>query len=209
MKGIFNPDNPVMALLTQLADLVIVNLLWFVCSIPIVTLGASTTALYYVCLKLAGREDVTAVKDFFASFKQNFKQATVIWLFFLVVFAFLGLDIYSVTTLSLYGSTSGTVLLGVFLLAAAVALPMFLFAFAVQARFDNAVKNTLKNAALLGIANPGHTVLMVAVDALLGVLCARYCPFLLPVLPVWFNSLLIKRIFTKVAPQDKTQEETR
>ena len=80
MGRFFNLDSPVMVALTKMADLIIVNLLAFFCCLPIITVGASMTALHYVVLKVVRDEECYIVKSFFKSFKENFKQATVIWL---------------------------------------------------------------------------------------------------------------------------------
>ena len=60
------------------------NLLWVVCSLPIFTIGASTTALYYVACKIAKNEEGDITQQFFRSLRANFKQATLIWLIMLV-----------------------------------------------------------------------------------------------------------------------------
>ena len=85
LSGLFNYDNPVWRFIGKFWDVLILNVLWLVCSIPIVTIGASTTAMYYVTLKLARDEDGYTIRSFFKSFKENFRQATVIWLIFLAV----------------------------------------------------------------------------------------------------------------------------
>lgn len=85
LSGFFNYDNPVWRFIGKFGDLIILNVLWFVCSIPIFTIGASTTAVYYVTLKLARNDDGYTIRSFFKSFKENFKQATIIWLIMLAV----------------------------------------------------------------------------------------------------------------------------
>ena len=92
LSGFFNYDNPVWRFIGKFGDLIILNVLWFVCSIPIFTIGASTTAVYYVTLKLARNDDGYTIRSFFKSFKENFKQATIIWLIMLAVGLILGFD---------------------------------------------------------------------------------------------------------------------
>ena len=72
------------------------NLLWFVCCLPIVTIGASTAALYYCTLKIADDEHTHMAPMFFRAFKENFRQATVLWLILLAVGILLGGDGYIV-----------------------------------------------------------------------------------------------------------------
>ena len=74
LQGLFNYDNPVWRFIGKLGDLIVLNILWTICSIPIFTIGASTTAVYYVTLKLVRDEDDSTIKAFFRSFKSNFKH---------------------------------------------------------------------------------------------------------------------------------------
>ena len=84
LQGIFNYDNPVWRFIGKLGDLMILNILWVICSIPIFTMGASTTAVYYVTMKLVRGDDGYTLRNYFKSFKDNFKQATVICLLMLL-----------------------------------------------------------------------------------------------------------------------------
>lgn len=80
MRNFFNPDNMVFRFMGRLSDLMILNFLWIICSIPIFTIGASTTALYSVTLELAKENEDYIIKSFFKSFKKNFKNSTLLWL---------------------------------------------------------------------------------------------------------------------------------
>ena len=71
MHNFFNPDNAVMQFITKVVYSVYLNILWFICCIPIVTAGASTTALFYVTLKMVRNEEGNITKAFFSSFKSN------------------------------------------------------------------------------------------------------------------------------------------
>ena len=94
MGRFFNLDSPVMVALTKMADLIIVNLLAFFCCLPIITVGASMTALHYVVLKIVRDEECYIVKSFFKSFKENFKQATGIWLIEVVLIIIFAADFW-------------------------------------------------------------------------------------------------------------------
>ena len=85
MKGLFDYDSGFFRALDKLGSLFILNLITLVCSIPFVTVGAAFTALYYVTMKMVKDEETYILKDYFRSFRQNFVQATVIWLIFFVV----------------------------------------------------------------------------------------------------------------------------
>ena len=84
LRGIFDLDNPVMRFLSRVADIMILNLLFILCSIPVFTTGASLSALYYCLFKMKEGTEGYLVRKFFHSFRENFKQATLMWLIMLV-----------------------------------------------------------------------------------------------------------------------------
>lgn len=160
---IFAQDGPVVRLLTVLADLIFLNILWLVCSLPVVTFGASTTACYYVGLRMT-RGDYSVGKDFFRSFRQNFKQATVMWLILAFLGAFFYFDFRFLEVVSFPGQTVVKVLLMLF---SALTIFVALYAFPLLAQFENKLKITLKNALLLSFKHIFRTVTMAAVYVLL------------------------------------------
>ena len=85
MDRLFNMDNKFFTVMGRVADLIMLNVVFLICCLPIVTIGASLTALHYVTLKMARNEESYIIRSFFKSFKQNFKQATVINLIMLAV----------------------------------------------------------------------------------------------------------------------------
>ena len=106
----FSYESKFSQLLLKLCNACMLNVLWFLCSLPIVTMGAATTALYYACLKIVREEDSHVAAQFFRSFRQNFRQATQIWLILLGCGLFLGLDGYILCRLRLTsGGTMGVI----------------------------------------------------------------------------------------------------
>ena len=92
MGRFFNMDNKFFVFMGKVADLCMLNLLCIACCIPVVTAGASLTALYYVTLKMVRNEEAYIFRSFFKSFKENFKQATIINVIMLIVAVLLYLD---------------------------------------------------------------------------------------------------------------------
>ena len=90
--NILKPDSPVMDFISTIADLIILNLLFIICSIPIVTFGAAYSAKYYVAMKKVRGEDSGTIKPFFKAFKRNFKQSTLVWIIMLITISIIGLD---------------------------------------------------------------------------------------------------------------------
>ena len=95
LQGLFNYDNPVWRFIGKLGDLILLNILWIVCSIPIVTAGAATTAVYYVTLKLVRDENDGTIKKLFSiPLRRNFVQSTIIWVILLAAGALLAFDFW-------------------------------------------------------------------------------------------------------------------
>lgn len=209
LSGLFNYDNPVWRFIGKFFDLMILNLLWFVCSIPIVTMGASTTAVYYVTLKLVRDEEGSTIKDFFKSFKENFRQATCLWLIFLAAGAVIGFDFYFFLRIQNVQSNFRTIMLAVFLAFAIVYLGMLLFAFPLQARFYNPVKKTLFNSFFMSIRHFLPSIGMLAIDAgflalaliILPMLQALLFLFGLPLF-AFFHSFVLVGIFDRYLPKE-------
>lgn len=83
MRHLFNLENPIWRFIGNLADFFLLSLCWYLCCIPVITLGCGTTAMYYVTMKMAANQEGYTVRSFWSSFKVNFKVSTVIWLLFL------------------------------------------------------------------------------------------------------------------------------
>lgn len=98
MSRFFNPDNPVMEFIAKVFDLVILNLIFIFSCVPIITIGASTSALSYVTFKMVRGEDPYIWRNFWKSFRQNFKQGTLVWIFSILIFIFLGMDFYIINS---------------------------------------------------------------------------------------------------------------
>ena len=148
LQGLFNYDNPVWRFIGKLGDLIILNILWMITSIPIFTVGASTTALYYVTLKLVRDEDGYTLKSYFKSFKENFRQATIIWMIMLAAGLLLGFDLYFFLYMQTEASRFRTIMVTVFGSLTLVYACILTYVFPIQSRFYNPVKKTLFNAFL-------------------------------------------------------------
>ena len=117
MGSLFNLDNPIWRFMGKLVDVFILTLLWAVCCIPIITIGPASTAVYYVTLKLVRDEESYTVRSFFKSFKENFKQGSVIGIIMTLLLVFFLYDIYAYFMMGTQISRIlGIVFLGIFLL---------------------------------------------------------------------------------------------
>ena len=209
LSGFFNYDNPVWRFIGKFGDLIILNVLWFVCSIPIFTIGASTTAVYYVTLKLARNDDGYTIRSFFKSFKENFKQATIIWLIALVV----GI-IFAGDFMILRNSTVsfGKVIMVLITIVAVIYLFTMIYIFPVLSRFENTVKNTIRNSFLMSVLNLPKTILLIIINLIPTVLLLvtlQAMPLLILFgfsVPAYVASMLFVKIFKRFEPEE--EEET-
>lgn len=213
MGKIFDLDSPVMRFLSRMADLMILNVIMTICCLPIITIGASVTAMHYVMLKMVRNEEGYIVKDFFKSFKMNFKQATIIWLIMLVmIFVFVG-DYFIVNYSGLEFPQ------GMGLILAVVATLIFIvstYIFPVLSRFDNTIKNTIKNGCMMSIMAAPKAVLMAALTVA-PIVLALITPAILPLvllfgiaLPGFLSAKLYSGTFRKFEPEVEapvTEEE--
>lgn len=195
---------------TKIADVIILDLLVLICSIPIFTIGASITAGYYVAMKMSQNHESYIFSSFFKSFRQNFRQSTVIWLILLVLGILLFVDFRIVLTQDIGISRIFLYLLGCVSLLLSFVL---LYVFPVLAKFYNSIKHTLRNAFLMALRHLPYTLLMLLISALpftillLNVSIAmRVLPLYLLLgfsLPIYLNSYFFNRIFENYIPEEE------
>lgn len=212
MNKIFNFEGPVFTFLSRLADLFWLNLLYILCCIPVITAGAATTALYYVTLKMAKDEEGYITKSYFKSFKENFVQATLIWIVFLVIFVVMFMDFRIANGGSmaevLKSSTVSDVVIVAVGVMTIVLMMTLVYVFPLLAQFDNTVVNTIKNAFLISIRHLPYTFLLLVITAIPYVLI-WFSPALLLLVVIMFsatayiNSKFLNRIFVLYMPKEE------
>ena len=212
----FSYESKFSQLLLKLCYACCLNLLWFVCSLPIFTIGASTTALYYASFKVVRDEESHVGAHFFRAFRENFRQATVIWLILLGVGLFLGGDVYVLYHLrqTAEGNLAvlWTLILAVVIAASLVYVIVLLYVFPLIASVENTNLAMLKNAFLIGTHYLFASILVFAVHfAMFFVVVAWFTPLLVfgeglcALISAWLlNSILISVSGT---PEDKQEDE--
>ncbi len=179
----FSYESKFSQLLLKLCYACYLNLLWFVCSLPIVTVGASTTALYYTCLKIVRDEENHVGATFFRAFRENFKQSTVLWLILLGIGIFLGADGYILYHLRKISegppAVMWTLILAVVIAAAIAYVIELLYVFPLVASVQNTNAAMLKNAFFVGTHYLFATILVFAVHfAMFFVVVAWFTPLI-------------------------------
>ena len=156
----FSLDSKFSQIMGRVFDLMMLNIIFLIMCIPIVTIGANFTAMYYVTLKMSKNEETYIFRTYWKSFRENFKQATAIWLILLAVLIVLILDLLLVMRMP------GTItyLRFVFLVLIFFEAMVLSYVFPVLSRFDNTVKNTIKNSILMAIRHLPWTIMILLVN---------------------------------------------
>lgn len=189
--------------MNKLADLLILNILFLITCIPIITAGAAASALYSVMLKLVDDKESPVARMYFKAFSAYFKQATIIWLLLLLLGAILGMDFY----LYLMGKVPRTwrFLNYIFLIVLVLYVITFSYVFPFLAQFNGPVKQTFMDSVLMGIRHLPYTMLLVILTfagAIIFLCFPRTLPYILLAyltagfsVTAYFNSILYNRIF--------------
>lgn len=168
MNRLFNYENPVMQFISKIFDLIVLNLFFLLFSIPIVTMGAALSALYYVSLKILRGEEPYLWQNFFKAFRQNFKQATIVWIILLAGSVLLGMDFYIINSQDTILFAVVRVLLW---MIAGILFCIFLYIFPVISHFVCSTKQAFRNSLYMIIGFLPYTVIMLAVCGLILYLC--------------------------------------
>lgn len=158
----FKLESPFMNFLNKVADIMILGMVFMIACVPVFTVGAAFTAAYYIGFKMVKNEESYIIKGFFKAFKENFKQATAIWLLVLLLAAVLLVD-YRII---LYSGISFASWMRIATLTVTVIMMLgIVFVFPMQARFENTVKNTIKNAFLMALSHLPSAFLLIVIYA--------------------------------------------
>ena len=189
-------DGKFVKVLNRIADLVGLNLLAILFCIPIITIGASITAVYGCIFRIQEKREGYLTKDFWKLFKECFRSSTIIYLVGVAVVAMLYLDY------QIFATDSRLDILQVLVVAGGILVAeIFTYAFPMESYFENSLKATVKNALLLGISNIPYTLLMLGINVFPFFLVARIPVtfgiwFLIGISGVaWINSFFLKKIF--------------
>lgn len=193
MRNLLNPDAPLIVFITRLSYSMYLGLLWLLCCIPIITVGAATTALFTVTIKMVRNEEGKITAQFFQSFKSNFRQSTVVWLILFVLGAILAVDGYALYHLR-FENAFWTVLTAIYLIVLAAYAIISMYIYPLMAYFENTIPAMFRNSIMIGMRYLICTAVMAAVYFIMACiviniltplivfaegLCAYICSYLL------------------------------
>ncbi len=201
MASFFSQKHPATIFLTAVCNLIFVNFCFVITCIPIITIGASLTAMNRITIKILLGENPPVFSEYFRSFKNNFKQSTVIWLILAAITGFFVWEIYLINT-ALPPEYTWTQYPIYFLLLAVFSC--MAYAFPIIAWFDENNKQVIKNSLLLSLANIPSTIFFAIITLALGLVTYVYPVLVLSLmcfmgfaLVAFMESVFLKRIFEK------------
>lgn len=204
-------ENPLMSGLSKIINSIFLSLLWVLFCLPIVTIGAATTALYYTVNKTIQNERGYLWNQFWHAFKTNFKQATILW----IIFAGIALVFYNDVQIIKLIEDGGGIPSGLhvfFYIVIALEGFLLMYIFPYIGRFNTTLKIIVKNSVLISILNLPKTIMMGAI-CFMGVLIIWLIPltvFIMPTVTMWLVSYVMEKIFIRyMSEEDKSIEEKR
>lgn len=198
MKKLFSYDSPFIKWVNRMGRIVILNILYVLCCIPIITIGAATAAMYRVAMALAQKqEDISIVKDFFRAFRTNFKPATLVYLILLIPTLLIVLNFAMLLSGELSASIANYI---VCLIPVPPLLFINAYVFAYVATFEDKPLRTILNTTIISISNLPKTLLMVILNVLPFALYLLATKIFLRMLFIWllFASALIAYLNSKI-----------
>ncbi len=180
MGGLFNYDGPLMRGMNRIADLLILNIVYLLCCIPIITIGPATSALYYVTLKMVREEQDGVVKEFWKSFRLNFRQAIGLHLlYFVAAFIFVADAWFALHSVQSHGAMNDILLVCACFLSLVLVVSAT-YAYPLLAKFENTTKRLLKLSLLLAIRHLPTTIALLAITAV----------------PIWLISIMGEEVIS-------------
>lgn len=197
MQELFGVNSSFYRFMWKTMQILWLNIIWIICCIPVFTIGAANTALYYTSMKLSKNEESYITKDFFHSFRQNFRQATIIWLILMSIGLVLFINVFYYWVL--YDNTN--ILLVLFGILIFFYFIIFTYIFPALAKFENSIINTFHFSAIMSIRKIGWTLLLIFVEVAVIVLsiALHFIPFLIGAgLIAYFQSFIFEYIFADI-----------
>lgn len=195
-RNLLKPDSALMITMTRITDCIFLSLFWLLCSIPVITAGASFAALYDASYRALRKNERNSWQRFFHVFKENWKAGILPTIVFLLAGWGLTKAVIGLWNLAVAGTMSW-MLFSALAFIAVVLLGMLSVLFPMLSRFENSLGTLLKNTVFLSLANLPRTALLGIINAAALLLCIRLVVplFFLPSLAALFGSFAIEPMF--------------
>ena len=208
MAGLFSYESPIMQFLNKLVDCFFLSVLWMIFSLPIITLGPATCALYYTANKVIRHNRSHVLREFWRSFKESFKQGIIVGICLTIFYVVVIQNIY----MFVGGFYNGIVSKPLFifnLVIGVITLPVAVFIFSYIARFVNNLRTIVKNCVLISIRHLFVSILLLVLLVVAVVIFWLYPPtvFLLPALYMVIATFLLEPVYRRYMSDEDLQAE--
>lgn len=211
MSNLLNMDNAFFTIMGKVWDMILLSIIWVLCSMTIVLIGPATTAMYYSVVKVIRRERGYVTREFFHSFKDNIKLGIITTIIFVILSYVMYIDFtYSKVMLD-EGKSYGSLLIAGFIAITTVLVFILIFIFPILSRFTLNLKGLFKTAFIIAMKHFPTTFLLAIIIAVFALAVYLIYPaiFIAPALCCLVCSFLIERVFKKYMPKPEgTEEET-
>ncbi len=208
MEVRFSGESKPAKIFARCFDVVLVNLIFIICCLPVITIGPACTALYYTCYKIFHKKESTVVKAYFHSFRENFKVAFGIWIgYFLMVAVIV---VTAITALLYVKGIVGAMMGGFCIASMAFILAAGVYLFPVLSRFTFDAKSLVRTALALMVTHGAATVSMTLILVLFFVLVVvgfPIEPLVLLVAPALFSFWMSKTMEPVLATYMPAEDE--
>ena len=205
---IFNIDSGFNRALGKIADMVILSICWLVCCLPVVTVGAATSALYYASMKNHLGEG-TIIRNFFRAFVRDFKQSLLLELIVVAVAGVLIVDLYVLPQIDI---PLGGLVQVVLAVVAVLGIAMLSYLFPLVARYENTMVQRFQNAVFMSLMNFHYTLLIVAINCAPLLLLVLMTDLFLSIIPllvlIWpgMCAMINSKFFLKIFKQYESEQ---
>ncbi len=213
MSSFFSQQHPATRFLTALCNLLFVNFCFVITCIPVFTIGASLSAMSRITIKILLGENPAVFSEYFKSFKNSFKQSTVIWIILAAITVFFGWEIYLINTSELVPADLTWIQYPLYFILLAV-FSCMCYAFPIIAWFEEKTMQVIKNSLLLSIANIPSTIFFAFITIVLGLVTYVYPVLVMSIMcfigfsgVCFIESIFIKRIFEKAGAKLHDDED--
>lgn len=207
--ALFSVDSKFMRFVEQLVDILLLNFLWLVCCLPLVTIGASTVAAYSVAMRMLDSEEGYIAKNFFRAFRANFAQGTVLWL----LNAAAAYALYIDWQIVLKSPNPSIPVIIVSIISSVFVFCAFIYAYPLTARYENSLRRIFENSLRICVRYFGKTFILILVLLLEVGLFMWNVPMLIigalvgPMILIYTASGISKRIFQSIDSENASRGE--
>lgn len=209
MRLFFNIDSPIWRVMGFIGDLVLLNLLFILTSVPVFTIGASITALTSVEFRMIEKRTDFVARDYFRAFKENFKNSTIIWIVFAVFLFICVLNINLVYNTNPENRNMIMIILGIAMFFVSMTV---MYSLAMQARFVNSLKDTVVKAFMIGLSGWPYTIVMLLMMIVCAGISVQTVGSIIIAVPIWILigfsgigylcNIMYLRVFRKVTARE-------